>query len=93
MYGVDFSIIGIKQALFFAILCGLLEIVPYVGNLTGSLITSVMAFTQGGSSMALWVLAVYGIVQFTQTYFLEPLIVGAKVSINPLCTIMVIIAG
>ncbi len=93
MYGIGFSIIGIKHALFFAILCGLLEIVPYVGNLTGSLITAVMAFTQGGSNMALWVLAVYGVVQFTQTYLLEPLIVGAKVSINPLCTIAVIITG
>ncbi len=93
MYGIGFSIIGIKHALFFAILCGLLETVPYVGNLTGSLLTAVLAFTQGGTSMALWVLAVYGIVQFTQTYLLEPLIVGAKVSINPLFTIMAIIAG
>ncbi len=93
MYGIGFSIIGIKHALFFAILCGLLEIVPYAGNLTGSSITAIMAFTQGGGSMALWVLAVYAIVQFTQTYLLEPLVVGARVSINPLCTIVVIVAG
>lgn len=93
MYGIGFSIIGIEHALFFAILCGLLEIIPYVGNLTGSLLAAAMAFAQGGTTMALWVLAVYAIVQFTQTYFLEPLIVGAKVSINPLCTITVIIAG
>jgi predicted PurR-regulated permease PerM len=43
--------------------------------------------------MALWVLAVYAIIQFTQTYLLEPLVVGARVSINPLCTIVIIVAG
>ncbi len=93
MYGISFSIVGVRHALFFAILCGILEIIPYVGNITGSALTAVMAFTQGGSSMALWILAVYGIVQFTQTYLLEPLIVGAKVSINPLFTIIALIVG
>ncbi len=93
MYGIGFSIVGIRHALFFAVLCGLLEIVPYIGNLTGSLLTALMAYTQGGSNMALWVLAVYLVVQFTQTYLLEPMVVGANVSINPLCTILAIILG
>ncbi len=93
MYGVGFSIIGIRHALFFAVLCGLLEMMPYVGNLIGNILTALMAYTQGGSNMALWVLAVYGVVQFTQSYLLEPLVVGARVSINPLCTIVVVILG
>ncbi len=93
MYGLGFSIIGVRHALFFAILCGLLEMMPYVGNLIGTTITALMAYSQGGSSMALWIIGVYLAVQFTQTYVLEPLIVGARVSINPLCTIIVIILG
>lgn len=93
MYGVGFSLIGIRHALFFAVLCGLLEMMPYVGNLIGNILTALMAYTQGGSTMALWVIAVYGLVQFTQTYVLEPLVVGARVSINPLCTIVVVILG
>jgi predicted PurR-regulated permease PerM len=93
MYGIGFSIIGVRHALFFAMLCGLLEMMPYVGNLIGTTLTAVMAYTQGGSSMALWIVGVYLVVQFTQTYILEPLIVGARVSINPLCTIIVIIIG
>jgi predicted PurR-regulated permease PerM len=36
MYGIGFSIVGVRNAIFFAILCGLLEIVPFVGNLTGT---------------------------------------------------------
>lgn len=93
MYGIGFSIVGVKHAIFFAVLCGLLEIVPYIGNLTGCLLTALMVFAQGNSSLVPWVFLVYGIVQFTQTYLLEPLVVGARVSINPLCTIMVIVLG
>lgn len=94
LYGIGFSIVGVKHALFFAVLCGLLEIVPFVGNLTGTGLTVLMTLTQGGgSSMILGVLATYLVIQFVQTYILEPLVVGAEVNINPFFTILVIVAG
>src|SRR5215203_1842620 len=49
MYGIGFSIVGVKNAIFFAILCGLLEIIPFVGNLTGTALTLLMVIAQGGS--------------------------------------------
>jgi predicted PurR-regulated permease PerM len=94
MYGIGFSIAGVKNAIFFAILCGLLEIVPFVGNITGTSLTILMALTQGGgSSMITGILVTYVVVQFLQTYILEPLVVGSEVNINPLFTILVIILG
>jgi predicted PurR-regulated permease PerM len=94
MYGIGFSIAGVKNAIFFAILCGILEIVPFVGNITGTSLTILMALTQGGGSgMIIGILITYAIVQFLQTYILEPLVVGAEVNINPLFTIVGIIAG
>lgn len=94
MYSIGFSIAGVKFAIFFAILCGLLEIVPFVGNLTGNLLTVLMVVVQGGgTSMIVGVLITYAIVQFLQTYILEPLVVGAEVNINPLFTIFVLVAG
>ncbi|MBS1587273.1 MAG: AI-2E family transporter [Bacteroidetes bacterium] len=94
MYGIGFSIIGVRHALFFAVLCGILEIIPYVGNITGTAITVLMAFTQGGSmSMVIGVIVTYAAVQTFQTYVLEPLVVGSRVNINPMFTIMCIIAG
>lgn len=94
MYGIGFSIVGVKYAIFFAILCGLLEIVPFVGNLTGNLLTIGMVIIQGGGSgMVLAVLVTYAIVQFLQTYLLEPLVVGAGVNINPLFTIIILVLG
>jgi predicted PurR-regulated permease PerM len=77
MYGIGFSIVGVNNALFFAILCGLLEIVPFVGNLVGTSLTILMALAQGGGpGMILGIVITYGIVQFVQTYLLEPLVVG-----------------
>jgi predicted PurR-regulated permease PerM len=94
MYSIGFSIVGVKYAVFFAILCGLLEIVPFIGNLTGNLLAVLMVIVQGGGGgMVIAVLATYAIVQFLQTYFLEPLVVGAGVNINPLFTIMILVLG
>ena len=94
MYSIGFSIVGVKNAFFFAILCGLLEIVPFVGNLTGNALTILMALTQGGGiNMVIGILITYAIVQFIQSYILEPLVVGAEVNINPLFTIIIIVVG
>ena len=93
MYGIGFSIAGIKYALFFAVLCGLLEIVPFIGNLTGSFLTLLMALAQGDNGAIIGVIITYALVQFIQTYLLEPLVVGAGVKIHPAFTIMAIVVG
>ncbi|QNL47933.1 AI-2E family transporter [Olivibacter sp. SDN3] len=94
LYGIGFSIVGIQNALFFAILCGLLEIVPFIGNLTGTSVTVLAVVTQGGGTeMIIGVILVYGLVQFIQTYILEPLVVGDQVNINPLFTILALVLG
>lgn len=93
MYGIGFSIAGVKNALFFAILCGLLELVPFVGNLTGTGLTIAMSLVQGGGNVVIGILITYVVVQFLQSYILEPLVVGAEVNINPLFTIVGIVAG
>lgn len=94
MYGIGFSFVGVESAIFFAVLCGLLEVVPFVGNLTGTSVTILAVVAQGGDGrMIIGVLITYALVQFIQTYILEPLIVGEQVNINPLFTILVIVLG
>ncbi|MBL4678969.1 MAG: AI-2E family transporter [Mucilaginibacter sp.] len=94
MYGIGFSIVGVENAFFFAILCGTLEIIPFVGNITGTSLTAMMALAQGGgSSMVVQVLITYGLVQFIQSYILQPLVVGKDVDINPFFSIFVLVVG
>lgn len=94
MYGVGFSLLGVKNALFFAFLCGLLEIVPFIGNLTGTTITVLVAGVHGGSFLMLaGIIGTYAVIQFIQGWVLEPLIVGSEVKINPLFTIIALVIG
>jgi predicted PurR-regulated permease PerM len=94
MYSIGFTLVGVKNAIFFAVLCGLLEIIPFVGNLVGNLVTIVMALSQGGdTNMVIGILITYAVIQFVQSYILEPLVVGAEVNINPLFTIVGLVAG
>jgi predicted PurR-regulated permease PerM len=93
MYGIGFSIVGVKNAIFFAILCGVLEIVPFIGNLAGTTMTVLASLAQGDSNLVIGIIVTYGAVQFIQTYFLEPLIVGSAENINPLFTIIILVVG
>lgn len=94
MYSIGFSIVGIHYALFFAILCGLLEIVPFVGNITGSTLTSIMALSQGGGmGMVAGVLITYALIQFIQFYIITPLVMRDQVNIHPIFTILILITG
>ena len=94
MYSIGFSIVGVKYAILFAIICGLLEIVPFVGNLTGNALAVLMVIIQGGGiGMVVGVIITYLVIQFLQTYLLEPLVVGAEVNINPLFTIIILVIG
>lgn len=66
----------------------MLETIPFIGNLTGSLLAVLMVVVQGGSNfMIMGVIIAYAAVQFIQSYIIQPLVVGKKVDINPLVTI------
>lgn len=94
MYSIGFSLAGLEHPVMFAVICGTLEIVPFAGNLVGTALALAMALAQGGgTSMILIIVAVYAIVQFIQTYLLEPLVVGTQVHLNPLFTIIAIVLG
>ena len=94
MYGIGFSIIGVQNAIFFALLCGILEIVPFVGNITGVILTVFVAILHGASISLLASIGItFGCIQLVHGWVLEPLILGHQVKINPLFTIISLIVG
>ena len=94
MYSIGFGILGVKNFFFFAVLCGVLEIVPFVGNIIGTTLTIGVSALHGASPfMLVGIFITYGIVQFIQGWFLEPLILGPQVKINPLFTIIALLLG
>jgi predicted PurR-regulated permease PerM len=92
---IGFLILGIKYPVFLALLAALLNLIPYVGILVANVICIVTTLISSDNiTDAIWVGAVIALVQFFDNNFGMPLIVGTKVRINALVTILgVLLAG
>jgi len=84
-----FLIFGLEHAILFGVLLALLNIIPYVGVLIGSILPITMALiTQDQLSVVLGVAGVCVFVQFLDNNFITPNVVGSSVSINPFASIL-----
>ena len=88
-------IFGIQHALLIGVIFAILNLIPYIGALIGNIIGVLLTLT---SSTDLWpiliVLGTIAAVQFLDNNILMPRIVGSKVKINALATIVgVFVAG
>lgn len=94
LLGGILMIIGIKHALLIGVIFAFLNLIPYVGALMGNIIGVLLTLA---SSEELWpILAVLGTiaaVQFLDNNILMPRIVGSKVRINALATIVGVVVG
>jgi len=91
---IGFLILGIKYAIFLALLAALLNLIPYVGMLIANIFCMfVTMVTSDDIRNVLWVGVVLAIVQVIDNNFGMPLIVGNKVRINALVTIVGVLVG
>lgn len=91
---IGFLILGIAYPIFLALLAALLNLIPYVGMLVANIICIVITLvTSDSPADAVWVGVILLIVQFYDNNFGMPLIVGNKVRINALVTIVGIMVG
>lgn len=91
---VGLIIIGLDNAIFWGVFGALLNIIPYIGTfLAGLFPTMVALITYEGLGVPIAVAAIFIGGQFIENNFLTPFIIGSKVDLNPLFTIMAIIVG
>jgi predicted PurR-regulated permease PerM len=91
---IGFLILGIKYAIFLALLAALLNLIPYVGMLVANLVCMLVTLVSSENiSDVLWVGIILAVVQFIDNNFGMPLIVGNKVRINALVTIVGVLIG
>ncbi|MDO5637883.1 MAG: AI-2E family transporter [Myroides sp.] len=82
MMFIAYSIIGIKYALLFAILCGVLNLIPYVGVFSATVLAAVVTLATGEPIQALWVIVAVIVVNSIDGNIITPKIIGSKVSLN-----------
>ncbi len=91
---IGFLVLGIKYAIFLALLAALLNLIPYVGMLVANVFCMLITLVSAEDpKSALWVGIVLAGVQIIDNHFLMPLIVGNKVRINALVTIVGVLIG
>lgn len=89
-----FFIIGIKYAIFLAVLAAILNMIPYVGMLVATVICMAITLTNAAQiADILWVAVVLTVVQFIDNNFLMPYVVSSKVRINALVSIIGVLIG
>ncbi|MEP6711050.1 MAG: AI-2E family transporter, partial [Ferruginibacter sp.] len=87
-------LIGVKYAIFLGIFSAILNIIPYVGILTGVAFSCLVTLTTSDHlSDIVWIIVGFEIVHFIDANFLMPRIVGSKVKINALITILGVVIG
>lgn len=91
---VALSLIGMEHALFFGLVAGILNLIPYVGMVSGSAIPVIYLLLTQDTLTAPIVTTLYFIaIQNVEAYILTPNITGAKVDLSPLATIFALLLG
>ena len=84
---IGFAIVGLNAPLLFGALCGLTDLIPYVGPYIGGAAAVIVAFSQG-TITGVAVLIVCIIVQLIENYILQPVVMSKTTKLHPV-TIMV----
>ena len=89
MMAIGFSVVGLSYGFILGLLFGILNLVPYLGNLIGLMITIPLAWFQpdGGWGVLIGVLVTLGIVQVVESYVLTPRIMGKSTGLHPMAVI------
>ena len=86
-------LLGIEYAILLGIIGAIMNIIPYIGNIIAVLLPMLIALATKSPEYTLFVLAAYLIIQFIDNNIISPKIVAAKVQINALVSIIVVIIG
>lgn len=90
---LGFFIIGIEYALLMGIIAAFFNLIPYLGTIIGYLVVLGFVLATQSPTLAVFVVIQFFIVQFLENNILTPNITGYYVRINPLVTILSLIAG
>lgn len=86
--------LGIKHAIFFGMLAGLLNIIPYVGPFIGALLPFFFALiTKDSLFYPFAIVVAFTLIQFMESSWLTPRITGANVNLNAFVTFLGLLIG
>jgi predicted PurR-regulated permease PerM len=93
-FAVALSLIGLKHGILIGIAAGLISFVPYLGSLTGLVVSTCVAVAQFWPNWSLiaTVPAIFFVGQTLADYVLSPYFVGRRVHLNPVWVMFALFA-
>lgn len=89
-----FTFLGIKYAFLLGLITGIFNIIPYIGIFSALVLSSLVTFaTATVASKVILVVATLVITHLVDSNVLLPVVVGSKVRINALVTVLGVIIG
>lgn len=86
-------VLHLPYALALSLVSGVLEIIPLVGPIVAAAFAGVIAFSHGGTNLALVVLGVYVVVREVEDQLVMPVVIGRAVHLHPVVTIFAVLVG
>ena len=91
---IGLMILGIQYAIFFGVLAAVLNVIPYIGMFTATLLTVLVTMsTSSHSSDLIWVIVIMYGIHMIDVNIMMPKIVGSKVRINALISLLGVVVG
>ncbi|MEN9772729.1 MAG: hypothetical protein RJA58_1372 [Pseudomonadota bacterium] len=91
-YATALHFVGMAGGIAIGILTGLAIFIPYIGFGVGLALAVISALLQFGPSMSLLaVLAIYGVGQLVESFFLTPKLVGDRIGLHPVAVIFALL--
>ena len=85
--------LGIEYAVLLGVISAILNIIPYIGGIVAMSITTIIVLATKPPIYALWVLLLFGFIQFIDNNVLVPKIVASRIKINEFISIIAVLVG
>jgi predicted PurR-regulated permease PerM len=94
LYGVAYSLVGVRLAIPIALVAGLLAFIPYVGSGSALAMGLLMCVVDwDGWTRPVLVLVAYGVCQFLEGFVIVPRVVGDKVGLPAVWVLVALLIG
>lgn len=90
---IAFSILGIQYAILLALISAVVNVIPYLGILISMALVALVTLTNHSPASALWAVGIRYVIHFLDANLLVPRVIGSKVRINALVTLLGVLAG
>lgn len=92
LYNISLYIIGVELSFFIGVIAGVAFIIPFMGLIVGILLGGTMALLQFQDFLhPLYVIAAFVIMQIVEAYLITPKLIGRKVGLHPVVTVVSIL--